>query len=58
MLYITSPGLLYFINANLYLLTFFIQLTQSLVPDSGNHQYVLCICEFSLGVLYVYLFVF
>ena len=45
-LYITFPGLTYFITRSLYLLTTFIHFPLTPPPTSGNHLSVLCIYEF------------
>ena len=42
---ITSPGLIYLITGNLYLLTAFTYFILPLPPACGNHQSVLCIYE-------------
>ena len=48
MLYITSPGLIYFIAGSLDFLTPFSHFTQpNALPTSGNHQSGLCIHEYA-----------
>ena len=52
MLYITSPGPIYFITGSLYLLTIFTHFTRPPHPFSVNHQSVLCIYELIFTCLF------
>ena len=53
-LYITSPWLIYFLTRSLYLLIPFIHFANSSPSTSGNHQPVLCICDFCFLCLFCF----
>ena len=46
LLYIPSPGLIYFITGSLYFVTTFTHFAHRLTSTSSNHESVLCIYEF------------
>ena len=54
MWYITSPWLIYFLTRSLYLLIPFIHFANSSPSTSGNHQPVLCICDFCFLCLFCF----